>query len=54
MNRYNSWKDKTPVRPFLKPEQKRIEERTAYKLWAITMVSIMITAMIYILVESIQ
>lgn len=40
--------------PPLKYYDEPIENGCSCKLWAITMVSIMITAMIYILVESIK
>ena len=49
MNRYKDWKDKTPVRPFLKPSQTKKVDNPVLFWGAIAITSIFTTALIYIL-----
>ena len=48
MNRYNEWKDKTAVRPFLKPSQTKKVDNPVLFWGAIAITSIFTTALIYI------
>jgi hypothetical protein len=50
MNRYNNWKDKTPVRPFLKSTQTKKVDNPILFWGAISVISIFTAALIYILV----
>ena len=49
MNRYNDWKDKTPVRPFLKSTQTKEVDNPVLFWGAISITSVFTAALICIL-----